>query len=66
MLPAEAPADDLGNRRHVAFVLRLVVELDGSIAYGELLSLDSVPKGHFTTWDGLRRVLEASLAAPRG
>jgi hypothetical protein len=63
-LRAEAPADQLGDRRHVTFILRLVVERDGTLAYGELLSLDLVPKGRFTTWDGLLTVLSATLATP--
>ena len=48
----------------MAFILRLVVEHDGSLVYGEVLSLESVAKGRFTTWDGLFDVLRMGLAPP--
>ena len=63
-MSAEVPADQLENRRHVVFILRLVVERDGALAYGEILSLEQVPKGRFTTWGGLLDVLKVDLMTP--
>jgi hypothetical protein len=59
---ADAPADLLAGRRHVALILRLVVERDGALVYGDLLTLDSQPKGHFATWPSLLDLLEAAVA----
>jgi hypothetical protein len=63
-LPSEAPADQLANRHYVSLILRLVIERDGTLVYGEILSLDSVTKGRFTTWEGFFEIVQTGLAPP--
>jgi hypothetical protein len=57
------PADQLDDRRHVTLILRLVVERDGALVYGEVLTVDAESKGRFATWQSMPRVISAALTS---
>jgi len=57
-----SPADRLAQRRHVAVVLRLVVDARGHLVQGELVDLEAGPWTRFVGWRGLSRALHGWLA----
>jgi hypothetical protein len=51
--------DELGHRRLVTVVLRLVLDRDGLVVHGEILDNSSRPSGRFAGWDRLVPALQA-------
>jgi hypothetical protein len=51
--------DELGRRRLVTVVLRLVLDRDGLVVRGEILDNSSRPSGRFAGWDRLVPALRA-------
>jgi hypothetical protein len=53
--------DELGHRRLVTVVLRLVLDRDGLVVHGEILDNSSRPSGRFAGWDRLVPALRARV-----
>ncbi len=54
------PGERLSQRRHVTFLLRLVLGANGTLVHGEITDLDARVRGRFASWEALRRIVEES------
>lgn len=53
----------LADQRHTTLILRLAINRDAQLVYGELVNLEGVSIGYFMEWPKLTEVLQAWLAS---
>jgi hypothetical protein len=51
----------LGDKRHVTLVLRLVVDIAGTLMHGEIGDLNGRTRGRFAAWDKLAGSVQAVI-----
>ncbi len=53
----------LADKRHITLILRLAIDRDTQLVYGELVNLEGVSIGRFMEWPKFTEVLQAWLAS---
>ena len=48
----------LANKRHITLILRLAIDKDDQLVYGELVDLGGVSIGRFVEWPKLAQVIQ--------
>jgi hypothetical protein len=61
-VPGDLTGERLADKRHVTLILRLVVDSDGALAYGEVLDMESGSSARFASWQDLERTIQALIA----
>ena len=61
-MPGDLTGERLANKRHITLILRLVVDSDGTLAYGEVLDMESGSSARFANWQNLERTIQALIA----
>lgn len=53
----------LADQRHITLILRLAIDRDAQLVYGELVDLAGVSIGHFMEWPKLTEVIQTWLTS---
>ena len=53
----------LADKRHITLILRLAIDKDAQLVYGELVNLEGVSIGHFMEWPKLTEVIQTWFAS---
>lgn len=54
------PAEQLAEKQYVTLLLRLLVDQEGQLVQGEVVTLQLQPLGRFTHWRELVRIIQVA------
>jgi hypothetical protein len=52
----------LADRRHIALILRLAIDKDVQLVYGEVIDLGGASIGHFVEWSKLAGIVQTWIS----
>lgn len=61
VLSVPSGGNALAGTRHIAVILRLVVDPDGRLTYGEIVDIEGIPRKRFMRWQDLTRAVREWL-----